>query len=244
MKRKVIAAALAALMLCGTALPVYAADKNPTTTVSQVNGEDKEDLKKAITVVKQRYKIPNEYSEFDYYDYGDRFELTWSDPKSGRAISAETDGTVIYELNIDNGKKADEVPAKFGKLSDEKLKAIAAEWIKKLDPQIKYGIKTTIDTRYLWSQNVRIGFMLTSNGVAINGLSGNISLDRETGDLVSMNISNTDIKDLSLISADKMKSETELANIIKSNMELKPYYRYEYTDGKAFGRLYYDVSFK
>lgn len=244
MKRKIIAAALAALILCGTALPVYAANKNPKTTVSQVNGEDKEELKKAITIVKQRYKIPDEYTEFDYCDFGDRFELTWSDSKNGRSISAETDGTVIYSLNVNSSQKSDDIPAKFGKLSDEQLKAIATQWIKKLDPQIKYGIKTTIDSRYLWSQNVKISFKLTSNGVAINGLSGNISLDRDTGDLVSMNISNTDIKNLSLISADKMKSETELANIIKSNMELQPYYRYEYSDGKAFGRLYYDVSFK
>ncbi len=244
MKRKIIAAALAALMLCGTALPVYAANKNPKTTVSQVNGEDKEELKKAISIFKQRYKIPDEYTEFDYCDFGDRFELTWSDSKNGRSISAETDGTVIYSLNVNSSQKSDDIPAKFGKLSDEQLKAIATQWIKKLDPQIKYGIKTTIDSRYLWSQNVKISFKLTSNGVAINGLSGNISLDRDTGDLVSMNISNTDIKNLSLISADKMKSETELANIIKSNMELKPYYRYEYSDGKAFGRLYYDVSFK
>lgn len=243
MKRKIFAAALAALMLCGTALPVYAANKNNNTNVSQVNGEDKEELKKAITVVKQRYKVPDEYSEFDYYDYGGRFELTWSDPKNGRSISAETDGTVIYSLNV-SGKSSDDVSAKFGKLSDEQLKAIATEWIKKLDPQIKYGISATIDSRYLWSQNVSISFSLTSGGIAINGLSGNVTLDRDTGDLVSMSISKTDVKNLTLISADKMKSETELANIIKSNMDLKPYYRYEYSDGKAYGRLYYDVSFK
>lgn len=243
MKRKIIAAALAALMLCGTTLPVYAANKSPNTTVSQVNGENKEELKKAITVVKQRYKVPDEYSEFDYYDYGNRFELTWSDPKNGRSISAETDGTVIYSLNVSD-KNSDNVSAKFGKLSDEQLKAIATEWIKKLDPQIKYGIKTEIDSRYLWSQNVSISFSLTSGRIAINGLSGNVTLDRDTGDLVSMSISKTDVKNLTLISANKMKSETELANIIKSNMELKPYYRYEYSDGKAYGRLYYDVSFK
>lgn len=243
MKRKIIAAALTALMLCGTALPVYAANKSPNTTVSQVNGENKEELKKAITVVKQRYKVPDEYSEFDYYDYGGRYELTWSDPKNGRSISAETDGTVIYSLNVSD-KNSDNVSAKFGKLSDEQLKAIAAQWIKKLDPQIKYGIKTEIDSRYLWSQNISISFSLTSGGIAINGLSGNVTLDRDTGDLVSMSISKTDVKNLTLISADKMKSETELANIIKSNMELKPYYRYEYSDGKAYGRLYYDVSFK
>lgn len=243
MKRKIMAAALAAIMLCGAALPVYAADKNPQTTVSQVNGEDKEELKKAITVVKQRYKIPDEYTEFDYYEFGERFELTWTDPKSGKFISAETDGIVIYSLYVSNDN-SDEVPAKFAKLSDEQLKAIAVQWIKKLDPQIKFGISATIDSRYLWSQNVGINIKLTSNGVAINGLSGSVSLDRDTGNLVSMSLSQTDIKGLSLISADKMKSETELANIIKSNMELKPYYRYEYSDGKAYGKLYYVVSYK
>ncbi len=242
MKRKIIAAALAALMLCGTALPVYAADKNQKTTVSQVNGENKEELKKAIQTVKQRYKIPDEYTEFDYNEYGKRFELIWSDPKTGNAVYVETDGNVIYSFIID--KENAETSARFGKLSDEQLKAIAVQWIKKLNPQIKYGIKSAISKRELSSQNVSISFTLTSGGIAINGLNGTVWLDRDTGDLTGMSISAIDVDGLSLISPDKMKSETELANIIKSNMELKPYYRYEYSDGKAYGKLYYNVSFK
>ena len=242
MNKKILAAAAAVLMMGTCALPVYAVKTPSSASVSEENGKDKEDMKNALAAVKKRYAVPAEYTEFDHSEYNGIFNFTWTEPDSGKSLAITTDGKYIthfYLSDINNS-----VPVRFGKLSDSELKASAEKHIKALNPDFPYGISLEITKRSISDGFVRMSFSLTSNGIALNGYSGNITVDRDTGKLYVLDMDGSFDKKLDLISPANRKTDQELDSIIKANMQLEPYYGYIYEGDKIYGKLYYDVSFK
>lgn len=242
MNKKILAAAAAVLMLGTCTLPVYAAKTAPASYVSEENGKDTEAMKNALTAVKKRCAVPAEYTDFDHSEYKGIFNFTWTEPDSGNYVTMETDGKYIthfYLSDINNS-----VPVRFGRLSDSELKASAEKYIKALNPDLPYGISLEISSRGISAAGVTMSFSLTSNGIALNGYSGHITVDRDTGKLYVLDMDGTFNRKPDLVSPSNRKTDAELDGIIKSNMQLEPYYGYIYDGDKIYGKLYYDVSFK
>ncbi|MGN0599112.1 MAG: S-layer homology domain-containing protein [Oscillospiraceae bacterium] len=190
---KIVAAAIAAMMTVSAgAVPAMAA-VNSSSTASQSEEQQQKAMKEALTAVKKRVTIPERLTEFKYSTTTklgtECFEFTWRDKEYKESINISyVNGLIISYSYKDNRKSEEEVKQTFAKLSDEKLIEYAKKSLKKLDPDIVDSVKFTVGRIDLFGNCATIKVDRVQNGVAVDGNGGNIVINKDTGELISMNI--------------------------------------------------------
>ena len=150
-------------------------------------------MKTALTVVKKRVKIPDRLTEFNYSmstSYGtEAFTFTWRDKEYKESIEIFYANDIIlsynYYDNRDNGK---DVKQSFAQLTDAQLIDYAKKAFKMLDPDLANKGKYSVDSIDLFGDTAAVKLDRMENGVAVEGNGGTIVVNKNTGELVSMNI--------------------------------------------------------
>lgn len=231
------AALIMAAMIAGTTcVPMTISAYKSSSTTSD---ESQVAMKEALTIVKKRVDIPKEVSEFDYTEYENQstrtFRFVWSTPdtaKKHRNIEVTITGGVItnYYDSGSNSRWLDK--PEFAKLSDEQILSKAKGHIKKLNPDIADSIKLEVGSFSLFSNQVSVRFDRYENGIIVDGNSGSVTLDKDTGELIAFEASWWENAEFA--SPKGAKSEKEIGEAYKKFCDLTPYYRiyseYEYNE--------------
>ncbi len=168
-----------------------------TSICAFAEGQDSKALAAAITTVKSRLDIPEELSEFTYNTFNryldDTYILTWYTPETAKeykSISATVRGSLITSYSGgDEGWERGEGES-LAKLSGDELYKKAKAAVKKLNPSVAGVIDIDRDSLRISLHNQRAEFSLvrTKDGVPVKNDSGQIVLDKNTGELLSFNI--------------------------------------------------------
>ena len=193
---KLAAAAMAVMMTVSAgAVPVLAASNSTSSSsASQAEAKRQQAMKTALTAVKKRVKIPDRLTEFDYSmstSYGtEMFSFTWRDEKNRENIEITYANGIILSYNYYDGRNdgKEEVKQSFAKLTDAQLIDYAKKAFKMLDPDLADKGKYSIDSIDLFGDTATINFDRMENGVAVEGNGGTVTVNKNTGDLVSMRI--------------------------------------------------------
>ena len=192
---KLAAAAMAVMMTVSAgAVPVLAASNSTSSsTASQAEAKKQQTMKTALTAVKKRVTIPDRLTEFDYSmstSFGtEMFSFTWRDEKNREIIEITYANGIILSYNYYDGRNnGKEVKQNFAKLTDAQLIDYAKKAFKMLDPDLADKGKYSIDSIDLFGDTATINFDRMENGVAVEGNGGTVTVNKNTGDLVSMRI--------------------------------------------------------
>lgn len=193
---KIAAAAMAVIMTVSAgALPVMAVASSSSSSSTQSDAQKQKAMKEALTAVKKRVTIPDRLTEFTYTTNTklgtENFVFNWNDKEYKESINISyANGLILSYEHNDNRKNDDkeEVKQTFAKLSDEKLIEYAKKSLKTLNPDIVDSVKFKIGSIALFGNNATIKIDRVENGIAVDGNGGNIVINKDTGELVSMGI--------------------------------------------------------
>ncbi len=181
--KRIISVLLCAVLMVSLLPSVFAADSELTELVKFAKGV---------------LSIPEEYTEFENSkgeNLGETvYSLMWSKPDEGGRIYCEilsTGEIVSYEASK-SGYDTDFVSASF---ESEEYLALAAEWIKKVNP--KYAKELDFDGEVTVngsSHIVRVAFARKLSGIPVYGNEISFSLDKATGEIIRMYV-NFDISE-------------------------------------------------
>jgi len=212
-----------------------------TADKTEESKEKEKNLQAALTKVKQRVDIPEEYTVFNYstntYLAEDSYNFVWSD-SSGNSIVINIANDIItnyytygsnYGYNY-SGK------ASFAKLSNAELLKKAEAIAKQLNPSIFDDQKIQLGYISLIGNTVSFGITREENGINVSGNSGSIEINKDTGELISYYISWWDNAEFADPSA--AKTEKEIQECYKKLNTLTPKYQivhdYEADTDKVF----------
>ncbi len=164
----------------------------PASIIAYADKDYGEEMTQALTYVKQRVEIPEEYSVFDYYqgtNYGrSYYNFSWSSPDGSErpgSLSVSICGKVItrYQRYADEWEQ----DYSFGKLSKEQLAEKAEEALKKLNPTVYSYLEIDKDSLNvsLAGTSARASVRRVYKGVPVSGQNGSISVNKDTGELES-----------------------------------------------------------
>lgn len=192
---KLAAAAMAVMMTVSAgAVPVLAASNSTSSSsASQVEAKKQQAMKTALTAVKKRVKIPDRLTEFDYSmstKLGTEcFTFTWRDKEYKESISISYANDIILSYDHYDVRNSDKnVKQTFAKLTDAQLIDYAKKAFKMLDPDLADKGKYSVGSIDLFGDTATINFDRMENGVAVDGNGGTVTVNKNTGDLVSMRI--------------------------------------------------------
>ena len=230
MKKTIVrtAAVIMAAMLAGSALPaaVYA---DYGAAVAATSDQSEKAMKEALTIVKKRIAIPDELSEFKYStseSYSTKtFNFNWYTPDDAvtyKNIEVSIVGDIITNYDFYQGGRYSG-KLSFAKLTDKEILAKAEEHLAKLNPSAAGKVKTGIDYIDLNSSDASVSFQRYENGVEVNGNSGRMILDKDTGELVNLSMMWMDNAKFS--DPKTAKTEAEIKEAYKALCTLTPYYK-------------------
>ena len=245
---KIASIALSAIMISGlAAIPVSAA-KNPGVAASSVSAQD--EMKAALTKVKQRVTIPSELSEFTYTEDKSHifksYSFKWSTPddaKEYKYMTIAISNNVIYSYNTNYLDKDfyTDTPT-FAKLSEDELLAKAKEHFKKFNPDLISEAEFEIDSIGLKNKYAKIKINRVVNGVTDIYDTGTISLDKDTGELI--NFSFSWLEDAEFASPKDAISEEEANKAFKDLSNITPVYVISYDENEEpVAKLVYRSDF-
>ena len=173
------------------------------TLVSSVSivsyAEEDAAMKQALTYVKERIEVPEELEKFEYRsgisNNRNYYNFNWTNEggDSYSDMSVRICGQVITSYSHTDSKADDfEVGNySFGKLTQEEILTKAEEWVKKLNPTVYKNIEILDDTLNvsISSNRARVNIRRVKNGIPVNGQTGSIVIDKNTGRLISFRIS-------------------------------------------------------
>lgn len=184
--RKPISAALAAATLMSSVSIVSFAESDAA-------------MKQALTYVKERIDVPEELEKFEYRsgvsNNRNYYNFSWNneDGESYSNLSVRIIGQVITSYSHTDSKLSDYETGdySFGKLSQEEILKKAEDWIKKLNPTVYKNIEILDDTLNVSISNnrARVKIRRVKNGIPVNGQTGSIVIDKNTGRLIDFKIS-------------------------------------------------------
>lgn len=191
-KRRIAAAAMALLMTVGAGtMPAFATKASSSASASE-SAKDK-NMKSALTAVKKCVSVPEGLTEFKYSTstkYGvECYDFVWSDKDNNESLEVSYVKGLIngYSYNVTPTSSKDGIQ-RFAKLSDEELISSAKKHLKKLDPDIADKVKYSVNSISLMGNSAVISFDRLENGIAVEGNGGNITIDKDTGELYSMKL--------------------------------------------------------
>lgn len=184
--RKTLSAALAMATLFSSVSIVSYAEEDPA-------------MKQALTYVKQRIEIPEELEKFEHRsgvsNNRNYYNFTWTNEggDSYSDMSVRICGQVITSYSHTDSKADDYEVGNysFGKLTQEEILEKAREWVKKLNPTVYKNIEILDDTLNVSvsSNRARVNIRRVKNGLPVNGQTGSVVIDKNTGRLISFRIS-------------------------------------------------------
>lgn len=191
--RRIAATAMALLMTFGAGtMPTFAAKASTSTSAASDSAKEK-NMKSALTAVKKRVQVPEKLTEFKYTTstkYGtDCYNFVWNDKDNKESLEISyANGFILgYSYNISSDSSDGKVQ-RFAKLSDEELISSAKKQLKKLNPDIADKVKYSVNSISLFGNNAVVYFDRLENGIVVEGNGGNITIDKDTGELYSMNM--------------------------------------------------------
>ncbi len=253
---KMASAVIAASMLAGTGLPVYA-DTASLKAASAQTQKKEEAMKSALTKVKKRVTIPEKLSEFSYStdrDFStDCYHFTWKTPdggKVGEQININIVENIITSYNYFKSytEKEDDPDfdrkQSFAKLSDEEMLAKAKAYMKMLNPDIYTQAEYEVRNISLFGNTASIGFRRKKNGVYVDGNGGTIVIDKDTGELYSCTLTWFEAETDFASAASRLK-KAEAIESFKKLCTLNPAYAIstDWETGEKEAHLVYRPSF-
>ena len=240
---KITAAAMSALMLCTSACTAVTVSAEKAVS----ENEESDRMKTALAKVKRRFTVPEHVSEFSYeyeYDFSsDCFCFTWATPDGASEPYESYDITIIGDIIVSyryykTWLLDQEYTPSFAKLTDEELISKAKNYLKKLNPDVyAKGVYTLTDIQ-LDGNEACVQFQRKENGIIVDGNGFKIILDKDTGELYSIDgcwWDNTEFPDV-----EEMLTMEELRQEYKKNCRLTPVYRITYDkDWKTKGVIVY-----
>lgn len=222
-------ALLCSAMLCGTMATTSVFADNVTLPYNPQTSTDSSsdvDMQTALTKVKQRIDIPEEYSEFDYstgqYNGTVSYTFSWETSDGSKSIRA-----VIVDNIITNYRCYDSTENydgySFGKLTAEQLKAKANAAVLKLNPSFRGCFTSELNYASLNGNDVSFSAYRTQNGVKVDSNSLSIVVDKNTGKLIRFSTSwwgNAKFEG----TADAL-NVSQAADAFTEQIELEPIYR-------------------
>ncbi len=183
--KRALSFSMAALMALSSSVCAYA------------EGRDEAELRTMLSRVKSRIEVPAELEEFDYrvstYSPKEEYTFTWSTPDDAeeyRALSCTICSTVITNYSSSQPYKYTD-GITLAELSAEALYNKAVEAVKMLNPTVAGSIEIDKDSLSVNLSSDRASFRLTrtKNDIPVDNDSGRIVLNKNTGELISFNIS-------------------------------------------------------
>ncbi|MDE6747236.1 MAG: hypothetical protein K2J72_11495, partial [Oscillospiraceae bacterium] len=243
--RRFISAALGVL-LAVSAVPCVpaAAQENSTSSKTEENAETTA-MRNAIVDIKKRVTIPQSLDKFEY-ETETRYDTTYyqfrwyrmgkdadydSYYHAAESISVEYYNGFISSYKHYTEGSGSSKPS-FAKLSAKEQEDLAKKYLYQLNPDLKGNpvIERTSDELDLFKKTVVYNISRKESGIDIDGNYGTISIDRDTGELLTYSL--TWWSDAKLPDASKKLSEKEVSDIYASRKPLKAYYdlftKYEY----------------
>lgn len=239
MKRRFLAMTMAAVTaLTSTGIYAFA------------EGQDSEALAAAITIAKTRLDIPEELTEFSYNTMNsnlrDTYSLMWSTPRDAEEynyVNVMVCGSIItqYYSSVDGWDKSER---SLAKLSGDEIFSKAKEAVKMINPTVAGVIELDRDSLdiSLYSDRATISFVRTKNGVPVKNDRGSITLNKNTGELISFYM-NWHEKAAFKSAADVItedKAKEKYAQMIDIQPQYEIYYDWESREMKS--RLVYRQS--
>lgn len=242
--RRIISAALGVMLALSAVpcVPVLSADNASAKT--EENAETTA-MRNAIVEVKKRLNVPKSLDQFSYEtatQYNTVYYMfTWyreeKDEKSGSTYTAESMTAEYFNgylgsyqyYSYDSGRNG---KPSFAKLTAKEQDDLAKKYLYQLNPDLKGNpvIERTSSEQELFGKNVNYRISRKESGIDFGKNYGSISIDRDTGKLLSYSL--TWWSDAVMPDASKRLSIEEVSDIYASRKPLKAYYdlftRYEY----------------
>ncbi|MGN1339977.1 MAG: YcdB/YcdC domain-containing protein [Oscillospiraceae bacterium] len=235
MKRRFLAMTMAAV----TAL-------TSTSICAFADGQDSEALAAAITIAKTRLDIPEELTEFTYStensNLKDTYSLTWRTPDDAveyQSVSVTVCGSLITQYYSTNDWGI--YGCSLAKLTGDELFSKAKQLIKQINPTVSSVIDLDRDSLNisLCSDRATISFVRTKNGVPVQNDRGTLTLNKNTGELISfyMNWHEKASFKSATDALSEAKAKEKYAEMINLQPQYEIYYDWESNQTKA--RLVY-----
>ena len=176
--RQVTSAALAAAIFATSSGIVAFAEQDPNMT-------------KELTYVKERISIPEELSEFTHSTnkrYNNTsYNFCWNNKEDNKGIRVTVSGKVITSYECYDYSKGYDWSPHFSKVDEKKLLEKAKGYIKQLNPTIMDRTEIDEDSFYvsLWGNEATLSFRRTANGIPVSGQTGSVTVNKDTGELMS-----------------------------------------------------------
>lgn len=194
-------------------------------------------LENAIKIARTTFEIPADYKfNSSISTEGTRkiFYLSWnsSDTTNMKNINVRIDDTGMI-LGYDSYSPDDYVlNRKLPAISRQDAKIKADELIKKIDPKLLPQLKYEENSQNnLLDSSYYLGYYRVVNGIPFYNDRVNLTINRETGKLLSYNRQWTDVASFPAVV--NIKTQAQAQEAYKSNLGLKLIYKYSYTDDKV-----------
>lgn len=243
----ITAAAMAAVMMLSTGTGTLISSAATSEAVQTT--EESKALKAALAEVKRRFTIPEHVSVFTYYrEYSfssECFSFKWctpNDAENDEGYRITIIGDTIVKFSYSTDEKSDS-SLHFAKLSDEQLIKKAKEHLKKLNPHAYANGVYTLTDIDLFGSKAYIQFQRKENGIIVDGNGFELVLNKDTGELYSMEgcwWDNTEFAGTS-----DMLSKDELIEKFKQQCRLTPVYSidYDFDLHRNVGKIVYNPDF-
>lgn len=204
-------------------------------------------LNKNIEKIKTLFKIGDEYEHFNNHQYDDLngkniTNLSWSNQKNNINVEIDEEENIISYWKSDFISDKDKRIYKFPKITKEQGEKIAKDFIKKLYPDILDKIKSDENDSIYHRNDLKAyhySFVRTENDIFYNENNVNISVDTQTGEITSFNISWE--KDLKFADKKDIISKDEAKKIYNDNIDLELLYSIKETDKDEKSHLAYRI---
>ncbi|MDR0822019.1 MAG: S-layer homology domain-containing protein [Oscillospiraceae bacterium] len=191
---------------------------------------DDKALLAAIDVVKSRIPLGEAFEADDAtfnfykstYNGSTTYQLNWNTPQ-GYYISANVNGKVITNFYSWQNYQTVLKPS-FAKTDDAKLRTKAIAYIGQLNPTIKAQLIADNDTfrASYWGAEAYMSFKRVVNGVAVNGATGSVTVDKNTGELTNFHFNY--VPNLKFDKTEGVIEGTALQNAYKTEIGISPQY--------------------
>ncbi len=248
MIKKICAAVLAAVMLCGAfEVPAYAqavTAENGAVSQAKDNKDLEENMMKVAAIVKTKLGLGKDLTGFDYYvstdEDGTDYSFYWTDEDGNISISVFCDdkGRITWYQNNRPYGSVDETKPQYIK---RELEDTAMECIAKIAPELKGKIVLKKVETYTWSNSYNYIYDRYENGIKVEDNSVSINLAYDDKSILGFQCTwNYDVK---VPSSKGIMSREEAEKLISQKLDMELSYHITYDDkGKLKAFLAYEPS--
>ncbi|MBQ4362888.1 MAG: S-layer homology domain-containing protein [Oscillospiraceae bacterium] len=201
-----------------------AAKAVPDEAATGPSNDNQTILTDAVTLVRTRIDIPEEYEDFTGSVSKTRgvdvSNLVWKSKTSDNSVRVTVTGKLITSYY--KYKEWDDTPS-FAPFTKEEYVSKALSFIEQANPTMKDKLETDSYYITLTGSNVNISFRRVQNGLNVDSNNVRISLDKKTGEVVEMNTGwwrNAEFK-----GTDNILTQEKIKSIYMADVKLTPHYK-------------------